>query len=837
MTHARTLVTGLFFSAFTAFSQTYQPHVFKTVPFGGGGCSTGVITCPTQKDLIFVRTDMGGAFRWIEAEKGWKSLHFAAPKAGLLCTESLAVDPSSPNRVYIVAGEVYFDGGATTLMRSVDYGDTWEYIDVTAKFKASSNAGGQKGSGERLMVDPNKGNVLYYGSRATGLWKSTDYGTTWNKVTTFPVTSNSTGNGVLFVDFLAEQSAKGQESQILYAGISRTDKVAPVDSANIYISYDAGKEWLPLSAMKGSGTLTPPANLTPQHTAYADGKIYVTYGDAKKACLWRFDLYTDMWEDISPADNLPISGVAIDSRVNPTTIALTTNSQYAWQGWVTGVNSYGDDFFRGKIDANGKITWDKRMINAGLAKFDMNSDIINGGLHWAWDVEIDPFNKNRIFITSGNGIYSSDNFTATPSIWYYNVKNLEQTITMDVASVPGGKFMLALGDISGGVYSDFTQKCIRFNPSQAVTNSVDYSPVSKMLIRSGSNRMANGVQSTVMTSDKEGVLWTGVAIANLPLKPALPNPLTSKDAGPSYGCAVLSADGTTIAYSFYWEVNDVRYYGTYYTRDRGNTWTPLPSSEGVNTMIIADKVDPNAFYLNNGTSICYYNWNGTTYDLKTYPLPSTSMKNRIRINPLVAGEFLGWVGGSSLYLFSDHGAKSVKLSIPNCVGAGWGKPAPGRTNPTIFAYGKASGETINRVYRTDDYGATWVRISDNNAQFGGLLNKDLVVGDMNVYGRVYYGNPGIGLIYADIASSSAIETVKESGRIVKISSNISDDLFTVYSEKPTTYRILTLSGTVVETGKFEGAANVGNLITKGVYLVEFTEAGTNLRQVDKLIRR
>lgn len=821
----------------TILAQTYQAHIFKTVPFGGGGCSTGIITCPTQKDLIFVRTDMGGAFRWIEAKKGWKSLHFAAPKPGLLCTESLAIDPSSPNRVYIVTGEGYFDSGATTLMRSTDYGDTWEYIDLTSYFKASANAGAQKGSGERLMIDPNKGNIMYYGSRNNGLWKSLDYGSTWKKVTTFPLQTNTIGNGVLFVDFLAEFSPKGEETMALYAGISRADLKAPLDSANVYLSIDYGYTWMPISSLKGGGNITPPANYIPQHTVYAKNKIYVTYGTAPKACVWRYDILSESWEDISPDDSAPISGITVDNKTNPTTIALTTNTQFLWQGWVAGTTTWGDDIYRGKIDASGKITWDKRLIMNSLAVYNINAEVANGGLHWAWDVEIDPFNKNRVFVTSGNGIYTSDNFTATPSVWYANVRNLEQTVTMDVASVPGGKFMLALGDISGGVFSDFNQKCIRFNPAQAITNSVDYSLGTKMLIRSGSSRLANGVTGNVMTSDQNGVLWTGIAQENIPLVPALPNPLTSKDSGPTYGYAAISADGTSIAYAFSWKVNNVNYYGTYYTRDRGVTWKLLPSSNDINTIVFADKVAPNSFYLSNGTIIFYYKWNGTSYDLKTYALPTTSLSKRFRINPLVEGEFIGWAGGSGLYRFSNYGASSLKLSIPTCNGAGWGKPAPGKTNPTIFAYGKATGETINRVYRTDDYGSNWVRITDNNSQFGGLLNKELVVGDMNVYGRVYVGNPGIGLVYADIQTLSEIDShLENANKLARIGNYSTGEGFNIITDRILHFRIFSISGIEVSNGRIFSSTTIGSELKSGIYILELIDKNTHEKQINKIIK-
>jgi xyloglucan-specific exo-beta-1,4-glucanase len=44
-----------------------------------------------------------------------------------------------------------------------------------------------RGMGERLVVDPNNNNILYFGARSGhGLWKSTNAGATWSQVTAFP---------------------------------------------------------------------------------------------------------------------------------------------------------------------------------------------------------------------------------------------------------------------------------------------------------------------------------------------------------------------------------------------------------------------------------------------------------------------------------------------------------------------------------------------------------------------------------------------------------------------------------------------------------------------------
>ena len=44
-----------------------------------------------------------------------------------------------------------------------------------------------RGMGERLAVDPKMNNIIYFGARSgNGLWKSTNTGVTWSKVTSFP---------------------------------------------------------------------------------------------------------------------------------------------------------------------------------------------------------------------------------------------------------------------------------------------------------------------------------------------------------------------------------------------------------------------------------------------------------------------------------------------------------------------------------------------------------------------------------------------------------------------------------------------------------------------------
>lgn len=53
------------------------------------------------------------------------------------------------------------------------------------------------------------------------------------------------------------------------------------------------------------------------------------------------------------------------------------------------------------------------------------------------------------------------------------------------------------------------------------------------------------------------------------------------------------------------------------------------------------------------------------------------------------------------------------------------------------------------LYRSTNEGASWVRVNDDAHEFGGPANGRFVVGDMNVYGRVYMSTAGRGIVYGE----------------------------------------------------------------------------------------
>ena len=109
--------------------------------------------------------------------------------------------------------------------------------------------------------------------------------------------------------------------------------------------------------------------------------------------------------------------------------------------------------------------------------------------------------------------------------------------------------------------------------------------------------------------------------------------------------------------------------------------------------------------------------------------------------------------------------------IQNCIG--FGKAATGQTYPAIYTSAKIDG--VRGIFRSDDQGATWIRINDDQHQYA--WTGKVITGDPRIYGRVYFGTNGRGIIYGDIKSAARMITpsIVNSGKLqLNISPNPSN---------------------------------------------------------------
>ena len=96
---------------------------------------------------------------------------------------------------------------------------------------------------------------------------------------------------------------------------------------------------------------------------------------------------------------------------------------------------------------------------------------------------------------------------------------------------------------------------------------------------------------------------------------------------------------------------------------------------------------------------------------------------------------------------SDGGATFSKIGSVQQAGAvGFGKAAPGSARQTLYLIGTVNG--VTGIFRSVDGGTAWTRINDDRTQFGGTVGG-VITGDPDVYGRVYAGSNGRGVLIGE----------------------------------------------------------------------------------------
>jgi hypothetical protein len=442
-----------------------EPYSWKNVQIVGGGFVDGVIFHPKAKGLRYARTDIGGAYKWNDQEKRWEPLLDWVPYAdlNLMGVESIAVDPSDPNRVYLACGTYTNErtpNGA--ILRSRDRGRTFERTNVPFKFGGNESG---RGNGERLAVDPNNGNILYLGTRQAGLSKSDDAAVTWHRVESFPEitepadTSNSgspweraqqRGAGIVFIVFDPISGLSGKGSSTIYAGASLLGR------ANLFRSVDGGKTWQTVPGQ--------PTQYRPHRAALgSDGILYIAYGSVPgpwrmtDGGVWKFNMKTGQWLDITPdkpepgANGFGYVGVSVDARDPQVIIASTFDRYHSRRG--------NDDIFR---STDGGKTWRPVFGGGGTLDASLAPYVADTPIHWLFDIEIDPFDSNHAMFTTGYGGWESFDLTdidrGVPTKWSVMSRGIEETVALDLLSPPSGaRLISAIGDYGGFVHWNLDQ--------------------------------------------------------------------------------------------------------------------------------------------------------------------------------------------------------------------------------------------------------------------------------------------------------------------------------------------------------------------------------------------
>jgi photosystem II stability/assembly factor-like uncharacterized protein len=704
-----------------------ENYHWKSVTIKANGFIDGIVYAPDG--TAYIHTDMGGAYRldgarWTPLNDGSK---WNDPAAHNLGVETFAVDPTNPDRVYMGIGTYMV---ASAVMRSSDRGQSWQRADVPFEMNGNGSA---RNTGQRLRVDPNAPEILFYGSRDDGLFRSTDSAATWHKVESFPTIGHDTGwgrdTGILFVEFDRNGVSAGTPTTTIYAGVFETDANKP----RLYRSTDAGKTWQPLP-----GGQPTTANVFPQRCVLTpDGRtMYVTYATSTAypgpygvhhGAIYKI---TDpasekpTWEKISPEADWAYSAITLDP-IDPNTVYASELGNY----------NPADRILR-STDA-GK-TW--AILHPNDHRDNASAKYAESlGIHWLGDLQINPKNRDEAMFTTGYGLYRTTNLSAAEPTWTFFNEGFEQSAVLELFSPPAGPVHLlsAIGDRDGYRHDDFDQ-------SPAI----------------GLHGQNNGLNRG--TSDDLDVAWNdpNLCVRTVRQKPFVQwssdNGITWRPLGDPAASAgresttAISGDGTRVVFSTGRAIQ--------FSKRDGDAWSAWQPSRGdASGKVLVDLGDHTTFYAYGESGLSRSTDGGATWARVIDKLPARF--NWVRAVPDHAGHLIASAGedyvrdrvvpSEGVWRSTDGGATWTRLAkdvVTAANAVGIGAPPPGKNYPALFVQGTAGG--LTGYFRSDDEGATWVRISDDAHQYGTIL---VIQGDPRVFGRLYVGTNGRGIVVGEPA--------------------------------------------------------------------------------------
>lgn len=717
--------------------ETYQ---WQPVAIGGGGFITG-FSSDARGQTRVVRTDVYGAYIWLDKENRWAQLVTAdamppqdrvqdGANEGVY---EIAVAPSDARRIYMaVMGRVY---------RSSDRGRTWQRPAEPGPFpfKWDSNSK-YRHIGSHLAINPTDPDDVYFGTPANGVWHSGDGGMHWTKVASIP---DSTP--------VAPQDAKKDAAgAILWFEPGKRRIWAMAQGNGMYLSTD-GQTFRPLSDGPDRGP-----SMLAQGVFAPDGAFYGVDMIGKK--VWAH--HRDGWTDLTQASGLsarPFTGVAVDAK----------------DGSILVFDQGGQPFRSG----NGGKSWWRLMHRLSVGEGDPPWLKVADRSYFAMGrVYFDPVTPQRLWVDAGNGVYHADVSGPLLSVnWVSQTRGIEELVTNDVIQPPGGSPLFAAWDFGIHRKDDLNAWSTTYGPKERMliaAQQLDWSPSNPRFVVTNASDTRMGCCSedgdAVLAgySLDEGRTWTKFA--------SLPTPPGTKPDDPwrmAFGTIAVSSDSID---NIIWAPSFNR--SPYYTMDRGKTWDrvefpgevlPYTGSHAQyffpRKTLAADRVRPGTFYFvhsgggrNEALKGLWRTTNGGLSWKMVYKgeiAPNSQYSARLRA---VFGKEGNLFFTSSVAMGPDTGLRrtadggetwTVVPNVSRVDDIGFGKAAPGADYPAIFISGQVAGQY--GIWRSIDNAKSWQRLA--GFPMGTLDQVGPVEGDKDVFGRVYVGYKGSSWLYGEPA--------------------------------------------------------------------------------------
>jgi hypothetical protein len=458
----------------------------------------------------------------------------------------------------------------------------------------------------------------------------------------------------------------------------------------------------------------------------------------------KLDTATNAWTDITPPFDGPelpggFMGLALDPR-QPDTVLVATVDWWKDRDTIWHSADGGRRWISlrplSEIDATASpfLQWGQPRPNFGW---------------WMAGLAVDPFDSNHLAYTTGATIYTTDMpvraMSSQPMRWRPWVSGIEETAILSLVSPPQGPLLLSgFGDIGGFVHENLivSPAAMYTNPIVDDTDTLDYAALApRVVVRSG--RLPHG--GTAMAwSENFGYTWTPLPVPVSQESGVAAARIRAPDAA-----ITVSADGRTFIAQA--QVPSL-------TRDRGRSWIRVQGLPDF-ARAVADRVDSQRFYAldfehsrlmiseDGGASFTALAGRGLPPDLRAVQ-PRRPEPWPLLAAPGAAGDL--WLASrDGLYHSVDGGRRFVRRRGDLSVAAlAFGKPKADGDYPTLYALGTRGA--LFAIWRSDDAGASWSRLNDTAHEYGRRFR--VIAGDPRLYGRVYVGTDGRGVLYGEPGS-------------------------------------------------------------------------------------
>ena len=635
-----------------------------SLKIGGGGYVTGIVVHPRDKNIMYIRTDVGGAYSWDSQSKQWmQMLNWIGPgNSNLIGVDGMALDANLPDRIYLALGRKLNEEGG--IFRSDDRGVTWTKL-MAGSFEGNGRAA--RWIGECIAVDPLSSNIIFAGTRKDGLWHSLNDGKTWTEVTDVPKGFTGTNpTGVRSVVFDPSETINGCSS-VIYVGIP---------GEGIYASKNGGVSFAPM--------IDAPKN--PARMQVVKAELFVSHD--KGIAIYS----AGKWTNITPQSDKNYVGLAVDERDSRKIVVAQRYS------------AFNNSIYRSE---NKGATWQQINTVEVPAKFHVDVPWWSGTRFSSATsaLAFAPDGSGSLFYTDWFGIWRTPDIWAKSTDWYTVEKGHEETVVLTLVSPPSGALVYSgMADVFGFKHEKmdgYPQKKL-YPLNECFSIAVCEKQPSNMAVLG--TKSWGGDQTQLITSADYGETWT---VRKLPQGSVL-----GKIAISATNCNnIVYVEGKGKAY---------------YSRDGGESWnTCCNVPEGLLTLtniwnrddiMTSDMVDGSFYILKDG--ILYASTDGADWKAKNaIPIKSSSegVKSVVTV-PGRAGEIWVCLGRDGLWKSADSGATFTRVTaFSEAKLICWGAPSPNSKIPTGFCYGVVGDKW--GLYRSVNLGADWIQINDDQHQF------------------------------------------------------------------------------------------------------------------------